>query len=148
MIWLRRIGIVLVCVAVLAVVAWLLRAPIAETLIGAYFKEQGIASDVTISRLEWSGLAGRFALGDARTPTVSAENVEAVFDDSGWLPKVVALRVVRPMVRARVEANGTVMLPDLQTWIDRITAGPAGHSRFVSGDLAVDLENLHAIVTT
>ena len=148
MIWLRRIGIGLACAAVLAVVAWLLRAPIAGALIGAYFKEQGIASDISINRLGWSGLAGRFALGDAQTPTVSAENVEAVFDDSGWLPEVVALRVMRPVVRARVDANGTVTLPALQSWIDRITAGPAGHSRFVSDDLVVDLQNLRAIVAT
>ncbi|MGN6515424.1 MAG: hypothetical protein ACTHLR_06250, partial [Rhizomicrobium sp.] len=147
MIWLRRIGIVLACVAVLAIVAWLLRAPIAETLIGLYFKEQGIASEVTISRLEWSGLAGRFALGDARAPTVSADDVEAVFDDSGWLPRLIALRVVHPVVRARVDADGTVTLPDLQAWIDRITSGPAGHSRFVSDALVVDLQDLRAIVT-
>jgi hypothetical protein len=148
MIWLRRIGIVLACVAVLAIVAWLLRAPIAGALIGFYFKKQGVVSDVTISRLEWSGLAGRFALGDARAPTISADEVQAVFDNSGWLPKVVALRVEHPVVRARVDANGTVSLPDLQAWIDKITSGPAGHSRFVSDDLAVDLQNLRAIVTT
>ena len=65
----------------LAIAAWLLRAPIAETLIGLYFKEQGIVSDVTISRLEWSGLAGRFALGDARMPTVSAD-AHAVIEEA------------------------------------------------------------------
>lgn len=148
MIWLRRIGIVLACVAVLAIAAWLLRASIAKTLIGLYFKEQGIASEVRIDRLEWSGLAGRFALGDAKAPTVSAADVEAVFDTGGWLPKVVALRIVHPVVRARVDANGTVTLPALQSWIDSIAAGPAGQSRFVSDDLSIDLQGLRAIVTT
>lgn len=148
MIWLRRIGIVLACVAVLAIVAWLLRVPIAETLIGAYFKGQGIVSDVSISRLEWSGLAGRFALGDAKAPALSADDVDVVFSGEGWLPQIVGVRVVRPVVRARVDANGTVTLPAVQSWIDSITSGPAGRSRFVSDDLAVDLQGLRAIATT
>jgi hypothetical protein len=148
MIWLRRIGIVLGCVTMLAIVAWLFRASIAETLIGAYFKEQGIVSDVTVSRLQWSGLAGRVALGDANAPDLSADDVEVVFDQNGWLPRIVALRITHPVVRVRVDANGTVTLPALQSWIDKITSGPAGHSRFVSDDLLVDLQNLRAIVTT
>ena len=148
MIWLRRIGIVLACVTVLAIVAWLLRAPIAAMLIGAYFNRQGVVSDVTINRLEWSGLAGRIALGNARAPAVSASDVDVVFRHDGWLPQVAAVRIVQPVVRARVDADGTVTLPDLQAWINRITSGPAGKSQFVSDDLAVDLEKLRVIAAT
>lgn len=148
MIWLRRIGIVLGCVTMLAIVAWLLRAPIAAMLIGAYFNRQGIVSDVSISRLEWSGLAGRFALGDAKAPTLSADDVDVVLDHTGWLPRMVAVRLVHPVVRARVDANGTVTLPNVQAWIDRIASGPAGKSHFVSDDLAVDLQDLQVLVAT
>jgi hypothetical protein len=148
MIWFRRIGIVLACAAVLVALAWVFRASIAETLIGAYFKEQGIASDVTVDRLEWSGLAGHFALGDAKAPDLSADTVDMIFDNSRWLPQVVALRVVHPVVRARVDANGTITLPALQSWIDKLTSGASGHSRFVSDDLVIDLQNLRAIVAT
>jgi hypothetical protein len=146
MIWFRRIGIFFLCVAALAALLWLCRAALLETLIGAYFNEQGIASDVTIDRLGWSGLSGRVALG--APATISADAVDVSFGGNGWIPQVIAVRIVRPVVHARVDANGTITLPALQSWIDRITAGPAGHSRYISDDLQVELENLRAIVAT
>jgi hypothetical protein len=148
---LRRSGVILLCVfAALLVLAgglWVARARLAAEVAQAYFRSHGITSTVEIGRLGYSGASGRFALGPADAPEISADRVEVHFDPLSWTPRIVSVELVNPVVRARVDGGGNVSLPTLQRWIDSLNSG-GGRSRFVADDLAVSLSHLRAILAT
>ena len=148
---LRRSGVILLCILaallVLAAGLWLARARLVAQAAQAYFRSHGITSTVEIGRLGYSGASGRFALGPADAPEVSADRVEVRFDPLSWTPRIVSVELVNPVVRARMDADGRISLPTLQRWIDSLNSG-GGRSRFVADDLAVSLSNLRAILRT
>lgn len=133
--------------AALLVLLWLARAWIAERVALRYFASHGIASQVEIGDLGLSGLSGSFALGPAEAPEISARRIELHFDPLSLLPRVVEVRLVDPVIRARLDAEGHITLPSLQAWIDSLTRAP-GKSRWVSDDLAVAMTGLDAQLTT
>ncbi len=147
---LRRSGVILLCIlAALLLVAvglWLARARLAAEVAQAYFRSQGIASSIEIGAMGYSGASGRVVLGPKGAPDFSAERVEVQFDPLSWTPRVVAVRLVNPVVRARIDESGKVSLPTLQRWIDSLPS--SGRSRFVANDLAVSLSHLRAILAT
>jgi hypothetical protein len=149
---LRRLGVILLCVfaalLVLAVGLWLARARLVAEVARTYFRSHGIESSIEIGRLGYSGLSGRFALGPKDAPDVSVERMEVQFDPLSWTPRIVAVRLVNPVVRARVGAGGKVTLPNLQSWIESLSRGDQTKSPYVSDDLAVSLSNLRALVAT
>jgi hypothetical protein len=133
-------------VVVLALL-WLARATIATRYARSYFEQHGITSSVEIGALGFSGVSGRFALGPADAPDVSAERIEVYFDPLRWMPRVVEVRLVKPVVRARLDANGKVTLGSLQGWIASLSQ-QQGKSQFVSDDLAVRLTGLRVLLAT
>jgi len=143
-------GIVLTVVALLLLLwllLWLVRAQIAARFAQSYFRSHGIESSVEIGTLGLSGGTGRFALGPRANPTVSAERIELYFDPQSWIPRVVEVRLVAPLVRARLDESGKVRLEALQDWIDSLQQSQ-GKSRFVSDDLAVSLTGLRLLLAT
>jgi hypothetical protein len=133
--------------AVVLALLWLARATIATRFARNYFEQHGIASTVEIGALGFSGVSGRFALGPAAAPDVSAERIELYFDPLRWLPRVVEVRLVKPVIRARLDANGKITLGSLQSWIESLQQ-QQGKSQFVSDDLAVSLTGLRVLLAT
>jgi len=124
---------------------WLARATIAVQFARSYFKSHGVTSSVEIGTLGFSGVSGRFALGDASE--LSAERIELHFDPLRWTPTVVEVRLVNPVVRVAVDAEGKIKLGSLQDWIDSLSR-QQGKSRFVSDDLTVSLTGLRLLLAT
>jgi hypothetical protein len=138
------LAIPVVLVAMLLLL-WLVRTTIAVRFASSYFKSHGVTSSVEIGTLGFSGVSGRFALG--KGPELSAERIELHFDPLRWTPYVTEVRLVNPVVRAAVDANGKVSLGSLQSWIDSLSR-QQGKSRFVSDDLAVSLTGLRLLLAT
>lgn len=143
----RWIIAVLIGLAVILLLLWLARARIAVQFAQSYFRSHGIESTVEIGALGLSGGTGRFALGPRNNPTISAERIELYFDPLYWIPRVVEVRLVNPVVRARLDESGKVRLEALQEWVDSLQQ-QQGKSRFVSDDLAVALTGLRVLLAT
>src|SRR5688572_22134426 len=143
----RWIFLGLIGLAALLLLLWLARAEIAVRVAQSYFRGHGIESTVEIGALGLSGGSGRFALGPRDNPTISAERIELYFDPLRWIPRVVEVRLVNPLVRARLDESGKVRLEALQEWIDSLQQ-QEGKSRFVSDDLAVALTGLRVLLAT
>lgn len=147
MTWRRILVLGLVGVPALLLALWLARARLAAELARNYFRSHGIVSAVSIDALGFSGVSGRFALGPAGAPALSADRIELHFDPLRWAPRVVEVRLVHPVVRARLAADGSLSLPSLQPWIDSLRSSQ-GQSRFVSSDLAVSLTGLNVFLAS
>lgn len=126
---------------------WLARAQIAVRFAQNYFRSHGIESSVEIGTLGLSGGSGRFALGPRANPTISADSIELFFDPLSWIPRVVEVRLVGPVIRAGLDESGKLRLEALQDWIESLQQ-QQGKSRFVSDDLAVSLTGLRVLLTT
>src|ERR1700742_3023700 len=122
MTWRRFIGLGLIGVAALVLVLWVARARLAAELAREYLSGHGVQSSVDIDALGLGGVSGRFALGPANAPEVSAERIELRFDPLRWVPRVVEVRLVKPVLHARIGEDGTITLPSLQRWIDSLRA--------------------------
>ncbi|RZL05700.1 MAG: hypothetical protein EOP40_19440, partial [Rubrivivax sp.] len=114
----RRHWIAITVTGVLALLLalWIARAMLVERFANQYFREHGIASSVQVGSLGLSGASARFALGPANAPDIAAEQLELRFDPLSFIPRVVEVRLVNPVVRARLEADGRVTLGSLQGW--------------------------------
>ena len=143
----RWIAVVLLALLAALALLWLARAQIAARFAQNYFRSVGIESEVEIGTLGLSGGSGRFSLGPRANPTISAQSIELFFDPLSWIPRVVEVRLVKPLVRARLDESGKVRLEALQDWIDSLSQ-QQGKSRFVSDDLAVALTGLRVLLTT
>ncbi|HXS06589.1 MAG TPA: hypothetical protein VN723_07370, partial [Rhizomicrobium sp.] len=108
MTWRRLLLVGLCGLAALVLLLWIARARLAAEIARRYFESHGIASSVEIESLGLAGASGRFALGPAGTPDVSAEKIELRFDPLRWTPYVVEVRLVHPVVRARMDESGKV----------------------------------------
>ncbi|HKU65377.1 MAG TPA: YdbH domain-containing protein [Rhizomicrobium sp.] len=142
--WLLAIPVLL---AVALLLLWLARAAIAVQFAQAYFKSHGVPSSVEIGSLGLSGASARFSLGPQDAPELSAQRIELHFDPLRWMPYVVEVRLVNPVVRAAVDADGKVSLGSLQAWIDSLSR-QQGKSRFISDDLTVSLTGLRLLLAT
>ena len=142
--WLAAI---LIGVAVVLVLLWLARAMIAARFANSYFRQHGVESQIEIGSLGLSGVSGRFVLGPQASPDIAADQIELHFDPLRWMPYVVEVRLVNPVVRVRLDANGKPNLGTLQNWIDSLQQ-QQGKSQFVSDDLAIALTGLRLLLTT
>ncbi|HET7086766.1 MAG TPA: YdbH domain-containing protein [Rhizomicrobium sp.] len=140
-------AIVLGVVAVLLLGLWLARTMIAVQFARSYFDSHGVRSSVEIGELGFSGVSARFALGAGDAPELSAERIELHFDPLRWMPYVTEVRLVHPLVRARIDDAGNVTLGSLQAWIDSLRR-QQGKSPYVSDDLIVSLAGLRLMLTT
>ncbi len=146
-IW-RRLGIVLAAIAVLILALWMARARFVAEAARAYFHSHGIDLSIDVDTFGLWNISGRFALGPADAPTLSADRIELHFDPLSWMPRLTDVQLVNPVVRARINDQGQVILPSLQAWIELLQNQPAEQSRFVADNLAVSLRNLRAYLAT
>jgi hypothetical protein len=143
-----KIALSLVLALLLALAAlWLARAGIAAGFAERYFRQHGVNSSVEIGMLGLSGASGRFALGPADAPELAAERIELFFDPLRWQPYLVEVRLVNPVVRARVDNQGRVTLPSLQAWLDSLGESQE-KSPYVSDDLTIAFTGLRALLAT
>jgi hypothetical protein len=147
MTWRKAALAFLIVLMVAVALLWLARARIAAQFATAYFRSHGVVSAVEIGNLGLSGVSGRFSLGPSDAPDISADRIELHFDPLSWIPRVVEVRLVNPVIRARLDDKGTVTLPSLQGWINSLQQ-QQGKSSFVSDDLAVSLTGLRALLAT
>jgi hypothetical protein len=144
---LRKLWFIPLAIAAGLLAVWLLRARLAGEIAESYFREHGVQSTVHVSRLGLSGVAGSIALGPADAPEFSAQAVEADFDPLSLMPRLVAVRLIHPVIRVRLDEKGGVALPSLQSWINSLSAGK-GQSRYVGDDLAISLSDLRVLLAT
>lgn len=88
---------------------WLVRYSIAEFMIGAALAERGADASfqVTALELDHAVLSGvRF--GPETAPDAAAQAVEARWRWRGLLPELMAVRVIEPRLRVRIEESGRV----------------------------------------
>ncbi|HEX4636796.1 MAG TPA: hypothetical protein VH189_11485, partial [Rhizomicrobium sp.] len=140
-------GIFLAAVTLLLLVLWLARSYVAVQFARSYFSSHGVAASVEIGELGFPGVSGRFSLGPANAPDISAERIELIFDPLRWIPYVTEVRLVNPVVRARLDESGRLSFGSLQSWIDSLSR-QEGKSRYVSDDLAVSLRGLRLLLAT
>jgi len=140
-------AIFLAAMALVLLALWLVRTYVAVQFARSYFQSHGVASSVEIGELGLSGVSARFALGPAEVPEISAERIELHFDPLRWLPYVTEVRLVHPVVRARLDDSANLTLGSLQNWIDSLRR-QQGKSRYVSDDLAVSLRGLRLLLAT
>jgi hypothetical protein len=140
------LGILLALLLVLAAL-WLARAWLIGQFAERYFREQGVTADIQIGGLGLSGVSGRFALGPRGAPELAADSVELFFDPLRWSPYLVEVRLVNPLVRARVDDQGRVTLPSLQTWLNSLSQSNE-KSPYVSDDMVVAFTGLRALLAT
>ncbi len=87
-------------------------------------------------------------LGRPDAPAFSADAVEVRFDPLSIMPRIVDVRLVHPVIRARLDGLGRVSLPALQNWIDSLSKNAAPRTRWVSDDLPVSLSGLRILLET
>src|SRR5262249_12961034 len=131
--WLRRAGIAIGVLGVLLIAVWLVRVSALRLATRLYFEAQNVSSDVDVQSFDFGGATLRVRLGDAPAPAITADSVHVVLGGAGLTPQVTAIVVTRPVLRARVDADGTITLPALQDWIERLKKAQ-GKSSFVSDD--------------
>jgi hypothetical protein len=147
MTWRKAVLIFVIGLFAALALLWLARIRIAAEFASAYFRSHGVTSAVEVGNLGLSGVSGRFALGPADAPDISADRIELHFDPLSWIPRVVEVRLVNPVIRARVNEKGAITLPSLQGWINSLQQ-QQGKSRFVSDDLTISFTGLRALFAT
>jgi len=140
-------AIFLAAVAILLLGLWLARTVVAVHFARSYFDSHGVISSVEISELGFSGVSAHFALGTQDAPELSAQRIELYFDPLRWMPYVTEVRLVNPLVRARMDEAGNVTLGSLQEWINSLRQ-QQGKSSYVSDDLIVSLTGLRLLLVT
>jgi len=140
------LGLLLALLLVLAAL-WLARAWLIGKFAERYFRSNGVTADIQIGALGLSGASGRFALGPQDAPELAAQSIELFFDPLRWSPSLVEVRLVNPLVRARVDDQGRVTLPSLQAWLNSLSQGEK-KSPYVSDDLVVAFTGLRALLAT
>jgi acyl CoA:acetate/3-ketoacid CoA transferase alpha subunit len=142
------IGLGVVAALLLTLAAlWLARARLVAEFAQRYFDQHGVAAQVEIGALGFSGVTGRFALGPRGAPELAAERIELFFDPLRWKPYLVEVRLVNPVVRATVSEQGQVTLPSLQAWLDSLGRSNE-KSPYVSDDLVIAVIGLKALLAT
>ena len=126
---------------------WVMRAQVVERFAEYYFRQHGVRAAIDIESFGLWSASARFALGPETAPDVAAKQIQLIFDPLCWTPYLTEVRLIKPVVRASVDADGNVTLGSLQAWIHSL-ASQSGQSRFVSDDLAVSLTDLRAVLST
>lgn len=90
---------------------YLARRIIAREALLNWLDARGVLADVDIERFEINGFTGRVRIGPAGSPDFTADRVEAAYELRGfWTGRrfgvdVVAVRLVRPVMKARVHGD-------------------------------------------
>ncbi len=70
------------------------------------------------------------------------------FDPLSWSPIITQVRLINPVIRARLDAAGRITLPNLQPWLDSLSTNRNTKSPYISDDLAISLSHLRALLAT
>ena len=81
-------------------------------------------------------------------PDFTADAVEVDFDPLSWSPIITQVRLINPVIRARMDAAGRITLPNLQLWLDSLSTNRNTKSPYISDDLAISLSHLRAMLAT
>ncbi|WP_165191051.1 intermembrane phospholipid transport protein YdbH family protein [Caulobacter soli] len=106
------------------------RREISRELALAWLNDKGIEATLELDDLDATGFAGAIRLGPQNAPVFSAERIEVAYDlASPWTGGKFALntravRLVRPRINARLDANG-LNFGSLQPLIDDVLKSPA-----------------------
>ena len=134
---LRRFRLPLLLLLILAsvgVVFWSARRPLTEAAVGRWFAAQGVEARYRITALSPTSVSlARISLGPAARPDFTADAIDATVRWSALRPQIMAVRLVRPVLRAALTRNG-ISLGSL----DRlIPANPAPGRALPDIDLAI-----------
>jgi translocation and assembly module TamB len=100
----------LVVPALLLAGLWLLRAPIAQSVVSDYLAAKGIAATYTIEQLDDRRLVlSNVVAGAAGSPDLTAQRITVDYG-WGWTPKLSTVSLEAPVLRARVGEDGKVSL--------------------------------------
>ncbi|MDB5457052.1 MAG: hypothetical protein JWP92_2637, partial [Caulobacter sp.] len=105
------------------------RREIGRELALAWLKDHGVEAAVTLDDLDASGFTGAIRLGPEADPIFSAERIEVAYDlTSPWSGgefglATRAVRLVRPRIRARLDADG-LTFGALQPLVDELLKAP------------------------
>lgn len=103
----RWLLIALLVVAGAAAIAWLARRPLTEAAVDRWFAAQGVAARYRITALSPSSVTlAAVSLGPAARPEFTAERVEATVGWSPLRPRIAAIRLVKPRLRATLSGGG------------------------------------------
>lgn len=111
-------------------VVWSGRREISRELAEGWLRDQGIEAAVEIDSLDASGFSGRVRLGPSDNPVFAADRLEVAYDLAApWTGErfgvqAQAVRLVRPRVRASLDAQGRLRFGALQPLIDEALKSP------------------------
>lgn len=113
---------------------WVLRAPMAETVVRGALNGRGVESEFTVARFDFGGLVLEgLRLGPTEAPDLTAERLGVGF---GWrpLPRIGSVALEGAVLRARVGPEGA-SLGQLDALLDR--EAPPGPPRLPTFDLSI-----------
>ena len=106
----------------LALGLWLVRLPIAEFFIGAALADRGAEADFQVVSLDFtSATLNNVRFGAETSPDAAIASLDARWNWQGLTPNLLALRMVEPRVRLRLDQAGRVSAGAL----DRISGPPS-----------------------
>lgn len=117
---------------------WTGRNAVGVRLAQDYLLREGVPARVRLDRLDAGGAAGSFSLGPADAPALEVDRFEAVFAPGrpwGEAPRLRALRLVRPRLRARWDGR-RLTFGSLQRLVDEAAAASPGRAPAPDLDVA------------
>jgi hypothetical protein len=101
--WLALGGVIAVALGT----GWLTRRPLTEAAIRVYLAQKGVAAAYTVAKADSRHLVfDKVALGPPGKRDFTARRISVDLAWLGWGPRVVAVRLEAPVVRARLLATG------------------------------------------
>ncbi|MBY0447258.1 MAG: hypothetical protein K2P95_01090, partial [Hyphomonadaceae bacterium] len=111
--------------------AWALREPLAEAVLEAAFRAQGVSADLSVRRVALTEIViGAFTLGEKGAGLAGAE-ARIGLRWRGLLPEVASVELNAPRLRAAIEENGALRAGGLERLLKRVQPGAAPAPRLV-----------------
>lgn len=134
----RRVGFGLVLLGLVGAITliWATRGRLAQRFVTDTLRVRGVPARATIETIGPGGLIARdLALGNPAHPDLTAARADIAFGWTGLVPHLAAVRLVRPVLHARIDAKGRITLGTL----DHLRAPPDGTpGRLPDLGLAID----------
>jgi hypothetical protein len=122
--WPRRALAIAAAIALAALlVLYAARRTIARESLTAWLRSQGVEAAAEVQALGPTGGAGSLIVGDPRRPDFSVERVELGYGLTGRGLQVRSIRLVRPVLRARLH-DGRFSAGALDRLIEQLRKGP------------------------
>lgn len=135
---LRRVGFGLALLGLVGAVTllWATRGRLAHRFVIDALRARGVPANATIEAIGPEGLATRnLVLGDPSHPDLTAARADIALGWTGLVPHLAAVRLLHPVLHARIDARGRITLGTL----DHLRAPPDGTpNRLPDLGLAID----------